>query len=91
MQTDRDKQRLLDGLEGVQVGKGGTSRAEFDRMISALGSRVFLLHNVHEGEPVVFHTRWAMSYLRGPLTRTQVQELAGEQPAAPAGRSCPAP
>ena len=48
MQTDRDKQRLLDGLEGVEVGKGGTSRAEFDRMISALKSRVFLLHNVHE-------------------------------------------
>jgi len=83
MQTDRDKQRLLDGLEGVEVGEGGTSRAQFDRMISALGSRVFLLHNVHEGKPVVFQTRWAMSYLRGPLTRQQVQQLAGEQPAAP--------
>ena len=47
MQADRDKQRLLDGLEGVEVGEGGTSRAQFDRMISALKSRVFLLHNVH--------------------------------------------
>ncbi|MGD9046670.1 MAG: DUF87 domain-containing protein [Anaerolineae bacterium] len=75
MQADRDKQRLLDGLEGVEVGKGGTSRAEFDKMISAVRSRVFLLHNVHEKEPVVFHTRWAMSYLRGPLTRPQVQQL----------------
>jgi hypothetical protein len=82
MQTDRDKQRLLDGLEGVEVGEGGTSRAQFDRMISALKSRVFLLHNVHESEPVVFHTRWAMSYLRGPLTRSQVQQLAGQQPVA---------
>jgi hypothetical protein len=79
MQADRDKQRLLDGLEGVQVGKGGTTRNEFDRMISAVGSRVFLLHNVHEQEPVVFQTRWAMSYLRGPLTRPQVQELVREQ------------
>jgi DNA helicase HerA-like ATPase len=81
MQADRDKQRLLDGLEGVEVGEGGTSRAQFDRMISALSSRVFLLHNVHEGQPVVFHTRWAMSYLRGPLTRNQVQQLAGQRPA----------
>jgi len=83
MQADRDKQRLLDGLEGVQVTTGGTTRAEFDRMISALGSRVFLLHNVHEDHPVVFHTRWAMSYLRGPLTRRQVQELVAEQVPAP--------
>ena len=84
MQADRDKQRLLDGLEGVQVGKGGTSRADFDRMISAVPSRVFLLHNVHEDEPVVFHTRWAMSYLRGPLTRTQIQQLVAQQAVAPA-------
>ena len=90
MQTDRDKQRLLDGLEGVEVGEGGTSRAQFDRMISALKSRVFLLHNVHEDEPVVFHTRWAMSYLRGPLTRNQVQQLAGQQPVAPAPAATPA-
>jgi len=79
MQTDQDKRRLLDGLEGVQVGTGGLKRADFDRMISALQSRVFLLHNVHEEEPVVFYTRWAMSYLRGPLTRPQVRELMGEQ------------
>lgn len=89
MQTDRDKQRLLDGLEGVQVSTGGLTRADFDRMISALRSRVFLLHNVHEGAPVVFHTRWAMSYLRGPLTRLQVQELVGEQPPPPATEATP--
>ena len=90
MQADRDKQRLLDGLEGVEVGEGGTSRAQFDKMISALKSRVFLLHNVHESEPVVFHTRWAMSYLRGPLTRNQVQQLTREQPVAPESAAAPA-
>jgi hypothetical protein len=79
MQADRDKQRLLDGLEGIQVGSGGPSRAEFDRMISALQPRVFLLHNVHENQPVVFQTRWAMSFLRGPLTRPQVQQLIAAQ------------
>jgi ElaB/YqjD/DUF883 family membrane-anchored ribosome-binding protein len=89
MQADRDKQRLLDGLEGVEVGKGGTSRAEFDRMISAVKSRVFLLHNVHEDEPVVFSTRWAMSYLRGPMTRPQIQRLYGQQDAAPVAAPAP--
>jgi hypothetical protein len=91
MQADRDKQRLLDGLEGVQVGTGGTTRAEFDKMISAVTSRVFLLHNVHEKEPLVFHTRWAMSYLRGPLTRPQVQQLVGEQPEFPAATAMTRP
>ena len=89
MQADRDKQRLLDGLEGVEVGTGGTSRAQFDKMISAVQSRVFLLHNVHEKEPVVFHTRWAMSYLRGPLTRPQVQQLVGKQAPSPSAPGAP--
>jgi hypothetical protein len=89
MQADRDKQRLLDGLEGVQVSTGGLRRADFDRMISALTSRVFLLHNVHEKEPLVFHTRWAMSYLRGPLTRSQVRQLASAQPPLPARDAAP--
>jgi hypothetical protein len=90
MQADRDKQRVLDGLEGVEVGEGGLQRSELDRLISALRSRVFLLHNVHEGQPVIFHTRWAMSYLRGPLTRPQVQQLAAETPATSAAPG-PAP
>ncbi len=77
LQTDQDKQRLLDGLQGAS---GGMDRAEYDRLISKLGKRVFLLHNVHEREPVLFQTRWAMNYLTGPLTRTQIpalNELAG--------------
>jgi hypothetical protein len=76
LQTERDKMRLLEGLE-TAAGTAGESmnRAEIDRTISGLGSRVFLLHNVHEEHPVVFHTRWAMSYLRGPMTRNQVRDL----------------
>jgi hypothetical protein len=89
MQADRDKQRLLDGLEGIQVGSGGPSRAELDRMISAIRPRVFLLHNVHEDKPVVFQTRWAMSFLRGPLTRPQVQQLVAAQTPPPAADVAP--
>ncbi len=58
---------------------------DFDKLITGLSSRVFLLHNVHDDAPVVFHTRWAMSYLRGPLTLPQVRTLTGgPRAAAPA-------
>jgi hypothetical protein len=72
LQTDQDKQRLLDGLESAA---GGISRSDFDKLISALGKRVFLYHNVHEKKPAIFHTRWVMSYLAGPLTITQIPDL----------------
>jgi hypothetical protein len=72
LQTDRDKQRLLDGLEGVA---GGMDRSAYDKQISGLAKRVFLLHNVHSKGPVQFQTRWAMNYLAGPLTRTQIPAL----------------
>jgi hypothetical protein len=75
LQTEQDKARLLDGLEGVDVKEGQFDRAQIDKLISALGKRVFLLHNVHEKEPQIFHTRWAMAYLRGPITRTKLGEL----------------
>jgi len=83
MQADRDKQRLLDGLEGVQTGAGGPSRSDLDRMISAIRPRVFILHNVHEQKPLLFTTRWALSYLRGPLTLPQVRQLAALQAPPP--------
>ncbi len=76
LQTERDKMRVLDGLESATTQAGGAlDRRELDRIISALSSRVFLLHNVHEARPVIFQTRWAMSYLRGPFTRIQVRQL----------------
>jgi len=74
LQTERDKARLLDGLEGVAAGSS-FDRSEMDKIISALGSRVFLMNNTHEDAPVVFQTRWALSYLRGPLTRDQIKTL----------------
>jgi len=75
LQTDQDKQRLLDGLEGVRG--DGLNRAMLDRLISRLEKRVFLLHNVHasSGAPTLFYSRWAMNYLAGPLTRAQIPAL----------------
>lgn len=76
LQTERDKARVLDGLESASGSAGSQfHRQEMEAILSDLGSRVFLLHNVHENAPVVFHTRWALSYLRGPLTRSQIKQL----------------
>jgi hypothetical protein len=80
LQADRDKQRVLDGLESAAAEAGGAlDRGDLDRLISRLGSRVFLLHDVHESRPLVFQTRWALSYLRGPLTRAQVRRLSSSR------------
>lgn len=79
LQTERDKERVLEALEGAIAEAGNDHKTDFSSLITQLGSRVFLLHNVHEKEPVVYHTRWAMSYLRGPLTRPQVKELMKER------------
>lgn len=77
LQTERDKARVLDGLEGAAAGSGTSlDRAHLDRLLSALGKRQFLLHNVHEKEPVVFETRWTLSYLRGPLGREEIKKLS---------------
>lgn len=92
LQTDRDKEKVLQGLEGVGAGEGiGFDKAEMEEILAGLGKRVFLLHNVHEDGPVIFHTRWAMSYLRGPLTRLQIKELTGRQRAATSPAAPPAP
>ena len=78
LQTERDKARVLQGLEGAIAEAGGATGLDFDKIITGLGSRVFLLHNVHADAPIVYHTRWAMSYLRGPLTRPQVKKLMAD-------------
>jgi len=78
LQTDRDKQRVLEGLEGAAAGTG-FDRAGMEETLAGLGKRVFLLNNVHETAPVTFQTRWAMSYLRGPLTREQIRTLMADR------------
>ena len=72
LQTERDKERLLDGLESAS---GAVSRGEIDKLISSLGKRVFIQHNVHAKHPTLFQTRWAMNFLAGPMTRSQIPAL----------------
>ncbi|NJN79076.1 MAG: ATP-binding protein, partial [Anaerolineales bacterium] len=72
LQTERDKNRLLDGLESLA---GGIPRAAMDKLISTLGKRVFVMNNVHEKNPILFQTRWVMNFLAGPMTRQQIPAL----------------
>jgi len=74
LQTERDKARLLDGLESASAG-AQFKRAEIERILSSLGNRVFLMNNTHEDAPELMQTRWVLSYLRGPLTRDQIKVL----------------
>jgi hypothetical protein len=78
LQTERDKARLLDGLQGAQE-SSGFDRAEVDRLLSALSSRVFLMRNVHEDGLTLFQSRWALSYLRGPLGRDDIKRLTANR------------
>ena len=97
LQTERDKMRVLDGLEGASANAGVQfDRARMEQILSGVGSRVFLLNNVHEDEPEVFHTRWALSYLSGPMTREQIVSLMADRkgtasPPAPAFAPAAAP
>ncbi|HEY1906018.1 MAG TPA: hypothetical protein VGG91_08255 [Myxococcaceae bacterium] len=89
LQTERDKLRVLDGLQGaMDAASHAFDRQEMDRLLSGLGSRVFLLNNVHEDAPELFQTRWTLSYLRGPLDKEQIKMLGAGQPGG--GASAPA-
>ncbi len=74
LQTDQDKERVLSGLEGAS-GAGAFDKKRMEKILSGLGKRIFYLHSVHEEEPVIFNTRWTLSYLAGPLTREQISAL----------------
>ncbi|UCF94933.1 MAG: ATP-binding protein [Desulfobacterales bacterium] len=106
LQTERDKQRVLEGLEGAAAGTA-FDRRQMEAILAGLGKRVFLLHNVHESEPVIFETRWLLSYLRGPMTREEIKQLSAAginrepsrgpsappviPPSAPTGAAAPPP
>lgn len=93
LQTERDVDRVIDGLQGAAQNAGQSFAASEARaLLAGLSSRVFLAQNAHESHPRLFHTRWAMSYLRGPLTRAQIGALTPkpEPPSEVESASAPA-
>jgi len=81
LQTERDKARVIEGLLGSEAG-GGLDRAGYEALMSNLTQRTFLMRNVHDEAPVLFRTRWALSYLRGPLTLAEIRRVTAASPAA---------
>ncbi len=76
LQTDQDKKRLLDGMSAAS---GGVDVDQIGEVIAGLAKREFVLRRAGKDQPEVFTTRWAMSYLRGPLTRDQIATLMESQ------------
>jgi hypothetical protein len=92
LQTERDRDRVLDGLEGAAATAGRAfDRPRIEALLSSLPKRTFLLHNVHEEQPVVFQARFTLSYLRGPLTRPQIRTLTAQRAAGAPDSAVPAP
>ena len=80
LQTENDKNKVLGGMQSLVTAEDGLNLGDVDRLLSSLAPRAFVMHNVHDRSgPVPIHTRWAMSYLRGPLTRQQIRTLMAVQ------------
>ena len=88
LQTDQDKQRLLDGMSAAS---GAVDVNEIGSTIAGLAKREFVLRRAGKDHPEVFTTRWAMSYLRGPLTRDQIASLMTDQKGSAAAPAPVAP
>ena len=85
LQTERDKARVLEGLEGAAAQSGAAfNRGEMEQLLASLGNRVFLMNNVHDDRPTVFQSRWVMSYLAGPLARDKITKLMADRKQAAA-------
>jgi hypothetical protein len=90
LQTERDKARVLEGLEGASAAASGKfNKDEMGKTLAGLGNRIFLLNNVHEDHPVLFETRWTLSYLRGPLSRPQMKTLMEARKSSRPAESAP--
>jgi hypothetical protein len=89
LQTERDRERVIEGLLGSDAAQG-LDRGRLTSLMANLSQRTFLMRNVHDDAPALFRSRWAMSYLRGPLTLMEIGRLAsessgGDPPVEPAG------
>ncbi len=76
LQTAQDRARVTEGL--LSAGDKGINKTNLDQWFDQLGKRQFLLHNVHEETPCIFRTRWAMSYLAGPLSTAQIRRISAQ-------------
>src|SRR3954470_8239726 len=79
LQTERDKMRVIEGLKSALPDADGTN---LEGLMSSLTQRTFLMRNVHDDAPLLMKTRWALSYLRGPLTGPEIARVMSGRKAA---------
>ncbi len=79
LQTRQDQDRVLAGISG---GAGNLDKARFREMMAGMRGRTFLLSSTHRPEPVLFETRWVLSYLKGPVSLQDIGKLVST-PAVP--------
>jgi hypothetical protein len=75
LQTEGDKRRIIEGLRSAS---GEVDVKLWDARIGELAKREFLVRRTRDPAPATFSTRWAISYLRGPLARTELVALREE-------------
>lgn len=90
LQTDADRERVVEGLVGSDAGSCGLSAEELSSVLKGLPPRAFLVRNVHrKPATALLSTRWTLSWLRGPMTRRELSRLtrANSPPAAPSAET----
>jgi hypothetical protein len=74
LQTDADRERVVEGLAGSAGGAGGLAPEALEGAIKGLPKRTFYVRDVHHTPPaMLLETRWALSWLRGPMTRRELR------------------
>ncbi len=81
LQTTQDIDKIIDGLSG-QIG-ASFNKDEIRSIISNLPKRSFFLKSIHLDDIRLFGTRWALSYLKGPLKREEIMSLMDSQKTTP--------
>jgi hypothetical protein len=73
LQTDADRERVVEGLRGADGGLSGLEPGEVENLLRNLPPRTFFVRDVH-AKPAcgLVRSRCAMSWLRGPVTRREL-------------------
>lgn len=77
LQTERDKNKVIEGLKGGSIAE--IEATSLDNMLRLTGNRTFILRSIYKKEPLLFQTRWTLSFLRGPLTLAQIESFTSNK------------